>query len=147
MPTHLIVSNCRSATAVNGALARSTTFAELANRIRALRGVVYIRDGYTLQLRTKRVLSGALSHRVTMAGDQRVLHVSVAMGNGDEALRTLAHEFQHVIEVLESLAATDADVDALYERIGNPIAAGVVETDAALATEQIVARELRRGGK
>jgi hypothetical protein len=56
----------------------------------------------------------------------------------------MAHEFQHVIEVLEAGATSESDVDALYRRIGSQAGARVVETAAATMTERLVERELRK---
>jgi hypothetical protein len=42
-----------------------------------MNGIVYITDRYYVNSQTRRVLSGALSHSVSMAG-ARVLHVMVA---------------------------------------------------------------------
>ena len=80
------------------------------DRIGELKGIVYVEDRYYVNERTRKVLSGALSHQVTMAGAHRVLHVMVAPESGDRRLLTLAHELQHAIEVLE---ATDVAIQPM----------------------------------
>jgi hypothetical protein len=108
-----------------------------------LNGIVYIKSGFSVNDHTKRVLSGALSHQISMAGAHRVLHVMVAPESGDRPVITMAHELQHAIEVLEAPdVATEAAVDQLFERIGMHADTGIVETQAALNVERAVAREL-----
>ena len=105
-------------------MARSATLSREIERIGELNGIVYIKDAYYVEPRTGRVLSGALSHEVTMAGSHRVLHVTVAPESGDRCLITLAHELQHAIEVLEAKGAvTRVAVDRLFERIGMQVGA------------------------
>jgi hypothetical protein len=107
-----------------------------------MNGIVYITDRYYVNSQTRRVLSGALSHSVSMAGAHRVLHVMVAPDRVTGSW-SLAHELQHAIEVLEaSDVATEAAVDRLFERIGIQVSAGVRETQAALDVERVVSREL-----
>jgi hypothetical protein len=124
-------------------MARSATFRWLVDRVGELNGIVYIKDGFYVNDSTKRVLSGALSHRISMPGAHRVLHVMVAPESGDRPLITMAHELQHAIEVLEAPdVATEAAVDQLFERIGMHAGTGIVETQAALNVERAVVREL-----
>jgi hypothetical protein len=128
---------------VANGMMRSATLRLTIDRVGELKGIVYIEDGYYVNGKTKRVLSGALSHQITTAGAYRVLHAMVAPESGDRRLMTMAHELQHAIEVLEAIeVATEAAVDELFERIGTQSSAGVVETQAALDVERAVAREL-----
>ena len=109
-------------------MARSATLRRAIDRIGELNGIVYIKDAYYVDPRTGRVLSGALSHEITMAGTHRVLHVTVAPESGDRSLITLGHELQHAIEVLEANdVTTEAGVDRLFERIGVRVGASVME--------------------
>jgi hypothetical protein len=108
--------------------------------------MVYIEDGYYVNSQTKRVLSASLSHRISVAGAHRVLHLTVAPQSGDRSIINLAHELQHVLEVLEATdVSTEAAIDQLFERIGMRMSAGVMETQAALTVERTVARELAAG--
>jgi len=143
VPDQLRSFDCRTVTIVANGMARSTTFRRLIDRVGQLNGIIYIEDRYYVNDRTKRVLSGALSHQITRAGAHRVLHLIVAPESGDRRLVTMAHELQHAIEVLEaSDVNTEAAVDQLFERIGMHTSAGVVETQAALDAERAVAHEL-----
>jgi hypothetical protein len=74
-----------------------------------------------------------------------VLHVMVGAVHGDRPIYLLAHELQHVVEVLEAPdVLTERDVDQLFERIGWRAFAGDMETQAALDTERAVRSELSR---
>jgi len=70
------------------------------------------------------------------------MFVLVAPGRGDETIVTLAHELQHCVEVLESHATTEAEIDALFQRIGTPVAPGTTETAAAIQFARTVRLEL-----
>ena len=143
VPEHLRILDCRMAALVTNGMARSSTLRQLTDTVGTLRGIVYVKTGYYVNPDTKRVLSGALSHRISVAGAYRLLHLMVAPESGDRPLVILAHELQHAIEVLEhSDVATEAAVDRLFDRIGTHTGAGVVETQAAQVAERAVAREL-----
>jgi hypothetical protein len=143
VPNQLRSFDCRTLAIVANGLARSTTFRQLIDRVGQLNGIVYIEDRYYVNGRTRRVLSGALSHQVTIAGAYRILYLIVAPESGDRRLVVMAHELQHAIEVLEATDAnTEAAIDQLFERIGTHTSAGVVETQAALAAEHAVVGEL-----
>ena len=61
----------------------------------------------------------------------------------DNAIATVGHELRHALEVLEtSKAITEAEVDALFDRIGWQTSAHTVETQAALDAGNAIAREL-----
>lgn len=143
LPAQVRPLTCRTVARVADGMARSGTLRRIIDRIGELNGIIYIKDAYYVDPRTRRVLSGALSHEITMAGVHRVLHVTVAPESGDRLLITLAHELQHAIEVLEAHdVATETDVDRLFERIGVPVGASVMETTSAIDVERVVAREL-----
>jgi len=143
VPGQLRPLSCRTAAIVASGLARSATFRQLVDRVGQLNGIVYITDRYYVNSQTRRVLSGALSHSVSIAGAHRVLHLIVAPESGDRPIITMAHERQHAIEVLEAPGVdTEAAVDQLFERIGVHVSAGVMETQAALDAERAVMRDL-----
>ena len=125
-------------------LARSATFREVVARIAALNGIVYVQPTIIVQSEARRVLDGALIHRVTWVGSRRALVVIVVPGQGDRSVTILAHEFQHATEVLASSASTEAEIDALFARIGVHVGAGTTETTAAIAVERAVSRELSK---
>jgi hypothetical protein len=145
VPIQLRPLDCRLAAAIADGLIRSATFRQLVERVGALNGIVYIHLKPYVNLQTKRVLDGGLSHAVTIAGAHRMLHVMVGAGQGDRPIFILAHELQHAIEVLEVPdVSTEEAVDQLFERIGTHVYAGAVETQAALDAEHAVRRELAR---
>jgi hypothetical protein len=129
--------------AMANGMVRSATLRRMVDRVGELNGIVYIEDRCYVNDRAGRVLSGALSHHITVAGAFRVLHLLVAPESGHRQLTTIAHELQHAIEVLEATEVTsDAAVDRLFERIGVNTSAGVIETQAAVDMERAVGREL-----
>jgi hypothetical protein len=116
----------------------------LVRRLGELHGIVYVSTPASLSGKSR--LVGGLSHAIAAAGETRILHVTLVreLDYRDRAIATLAHEFTHALEVLESPdTRTEADVDTLYDRIGYVLARGVVETNAARAMGRVVAAELR----
>jgi hypothetical protein len=143
LPAQVRPLTCRTAARMVDGMARSATLRREIDRIGELNGIVYIKDAYYVDPRTRRVLSGALSHEITMAGAHRVLHLTVAPESGDRSLVTLGHELQHTIEVLEANdVTTEAAADRLFERIGVRVGASVMETQSAVDVQRAVAREL-----
>lgn len=143
IPDQVRVADCGLAKAIASGLERSETLRKEVDRVGHLKGIVYLESRYFVQPRTRAVLSGALLHTVSQAGSRRILRVIVAPESGDRPILVVAHELQHAIEVLESDAMTEADIDQLFERIGTPAATGIVETQAALDVERTVGRELK----
>ena len=127
LPSHIRVMDCRLAASIVDGLRRSDGLRELVDRIAALDGIVYVIFEPTHP-----------GWRVS------VLRVTVTNDAGDKAIGTVAHEFRHVIEVLEHADARNEDaVHALFTRIGTEFQPGVFETSAALESERVVLRELR----
>jgi hypothetical protein len=74
----------------------------------------------------------------------RVRRIVVTGGLNDAAIAIGGHELRHALEVLEmSDATTESQVDALYTRIGWRTSGHTVETQAALAAGNGIAKELR----
>ena len=145
VPAQLRPSDCRLAAAIADGMKRSSTFRRLVEQVGTLNGIVYIQLRQSVNLQTKRVLDGALSHSITTAGPYRLLHVIVGAVQGDRPIYILAHELQHAIEVLGAPhVSTEHDVDQLFERIGLHAFAGDAETQAALDIERTVRSELAR---
>ena len=145
LPSQLDIIDCRLAAAVERSLERSATLREVVRRVGALQGRVYIRTVVSVMPGGPRSLLGGLSHDVVTCGPYRLLHVTVRHGYDDKAVATIGHELQHAVEVLEHPeAGTQFEVDGLFLRIGEQVAARVVETRRALAVEAMVFRELRR---
>ena len=144
LPAQIDIVDCRLARAVEQALNRSASLQRVVDRVGALQGRVYIRTAVSVAPGGTHPLLGGLSHQVVMAGPYCLLHVTVLHGHDDKALATIGHELQHALEVLEHPEArTQPDVDELFVKIGGQVAAGVVETQAAVAIEAAVLRELR----
>lgn len=142
MPYQIRLSSCTLAKAVATGMARSATFRQLVGRVGDLKGIVYVNARFLVEPDTRRVFYGALQHRIVKAGDYRLLYVTLAPEPGDQPVVILAHELQHAIEVLESRAANDAAVDALFERIGAQADAWAFETGAAVQVQRTVGKEL-----
>jgi len=121
VPEHIRPLDCRVATIVAAGLARSEIFSDLVGRIGRLNGIVYVMPG-----------------RVFM------VHARLAFERWTDASHDLARfpAFQHAIEVLSSTASTEAEIDALFERIGIPVGHGVTETNAAITVQRTIGREL-----
>ena len=76
---------------------------------------------------------------LTSTASQRLVLVRVRIPDIN-LVATLAHELQHALEIAASDARTQADVEALFKRIGRDNGNGQFETDAALAAERAVTR-------
>jgi hypothetical protein len=144
IPEYLRPTTCDLASAVATGLARSGTFRSVAARVGELNGVVYIQPGVIVQTAAERELHGALLHNAARIGGRRALFVVLRPGLGNLTVATLAHELQHAVEVLESDATTESQIDALFVHIGTEVGAGTVETLRANLVQQTVARELAR---
>ena len=120
---------------------RSPTMRALVDRIEASDVIVYI--GATPLM--KSYLSGALSF-VTTAGGYRYVRATINTDQlADQMIATIAHEFQHVLELIEDPTVVDnASLVKLYRRIGmsNSEHRASWETLAAQTTAQQVKREL-----
>jgi hypothetical protein len=144
LPAQIGISDCRLARSVADGIQRSATLRKLVDRMGELKGRVYVTTAVSAAAGANRPLLGALSHKTVMAGEYCLLRVTVLHAYDDNAVATIAHELRHAVEVLENPEArTEADVDALFERIGQRVSAGIVETQAALDTEHRVAQELK----
>lgn len=134
--------DARTAKFLDQGLKRSPTMRALANRIEAGDVIVYV--GVSPFMKSH--LSGALSF-VTTGGDFRYVRASINSDLvPDLMIATLAHEFQHVIEVLdEPTVVDDHSLAQLYRRIGIASSNGSQsqwETLAAQAMGRQVRREL-----
>ena len=122
---------------------RSRTFREMVARIDSLPGLVYIVPS---RCGAKSALPACLDHNVHTRGGYRLLRVNVMPNeSGPYLIALIAHELQHVIEVLSDESATSREaVTEMYQRISSKrSSARGFETDAALATQTMVLRELR----
>jgi hypothetical protein len=129
--------------AIEIGLQLSPTFAALAQSIEDAEFVVYVESSRIL----KRGMDGCLVHG---AAGPRYLRVLLKTGLSlDERIAVLAHELQHVREVIQAGILNDPTaMQALFSRIGfNKRQQGArqqeYETEAARQVALTVARELR----
>jgi hypothetical protein len=123
-------------------LKRSPTMRALVDRIEASNVIVYVGAKPLM----KSNLAGALSF-VTAAGEYRYVRAMISADQtGDLMIATLAHEFQHVVELIDNESVVDEDsLVKLYRRIGiSSVERRFTgwETLAAQATGAQVRREL-----
>jgi hypothetical protein len=127
--------------AIDDGRRRSPTFALLVDAIERSNLSVYVTRALTLPHR----MEGCL---VANATGSRHLRVLIVMGLGkDRTITVLAHELQHVREVLDAGGGNDqAAFDALFTRIGERQLGTPTEryeTAAAHEVMALVSRELR----
>lgn len=144
MPEHIRTTSCEMVRAITVGMSTSPRFRRLVEHVAELHGIVYVIGRQVVQTETRRVIDGALQHRVTIAGSHRLFYVTVTPYSGVRPVPIIAHELQHVIEVLESNATSEQEIDDLFERIGVRTGARTMETAAARAAELAVAKEVSR---
>jgi hypothetical protein len=144
LPEHIRPDTCDMMRVVAVGMSDSPSFRRLVERVATLHGIVYLTAKQVVQSQTLRVIDGTLQHRLTVAGSYRLLYATVTPYRGLRPLPIIAHELQHAIEVLESNATSEREIDDLFERIGVYTATRTVETAAALAVEETVKKELAR---
>lgn len=142
VPDQIRTTNCEMRQAIAIGMSSSPTFRRLLERVAELRGIVYVTAAPLVQAERRKVIDGALQHRVTVAGSYRLLFVTVMPYSDLRPIAILAHELQHVVEVLESDATTAQAIDQLFERIGMRVGARTTETAAALDIQRAVINEL-----
>jgi hypothetical protein len=120
---------------------KSPTFRALVERIEAGDVLVYLDTPLAL----RPGLSGRLTWMATTDAG-RMVRASLRPGlSGREAVAILAHELQHVVEIVDHPEVTSAaTLSGLYARIGRSTTfePGHWDTEAALTTGRLVRREL-----
>ena len=127
---------------ITEAAAQSKTFRGLVDRIGNTDGIVFVADG-----RCGHGVRACLLHAVTIAGPNRLLWIVVDPRKTDrEAMRSIGHELQHAVEVLDepSVRSTDAIYRLLLRIDGDRDSAGRFETEAATRAGEAVSRDLRK---
>ena len=127
---------------ITEAAAQSKTFRGLVDRIGNTDGIVFVADG-----RCGHGVRACLLHAVTIAGPNRLLWILVDPRRTDrEAMRSIGHELQHAVEVLDDPNVRSAD--AIYRLLlrigGDRDSAGRFETEAATRAGEAVSRDLRK---
>ena len=125
---------------IRDATDRSTTFRRLVDAIAATDGMVFIVRG-----RCPTLVRACLVLWMGVAGQYRILRVIVDDRKlGSDAIVSIAHELQHVLEVLSHRSVTNgARMYALFGRIGT-LRGQSFETKTAIIVEEAVRSELRR---
>jgi len=141
LPDHVRIPDCRKAAAVADAAGRSATLNDLFQRVQRTNGLIFITTPPAIG-RAKDILGG-LSLDISVAGSFRILRIYVTCRLDDTAMAVVGHEVRHAVEVLETSATTEAEVDALYGRIGWPMSSLSFETQAAIDAQNTIAHELR----
>ena len=127
--------------AVQAAIARSPTIAAMVDRLRRARVIVYVQPIENLP-------PGVYARTTLISGTSpRYLRIEVLHGCADpqdrQRLALIGHELRHAVEIAEEPSATDgAGVERLYARIGRTTGKWQFESDAAMATQEQVLREL-----
>ena len=123
---------------------RSPTLRALADQVERGDVVVYLEIAFTLD-------PGMAACVTWMASAPGARYVRVSMRRNlreADAIATLAHELQHVVEVIDSPEVqSGADLAALYARIGHRTGRGgrTWDTVAALRIGDLTRTELARG--
>jgi hypothetical protein len=125
---------------ITEAAAQSKTFRGLVDRVGNTDGIVFVADG-----QCGHGVRACLLHTVTIAGPNRLLWILVDPRKTDrEAMRSIGHELQHAVEVLDDPSVRSAD--AIYRLLlrigGDRDSAGRFETEAATRAGEAVSREL-----
>ena len=140
---HLRPLGSLAATAIAEGVRRSPTFVELVETVEASDFVVYVQTSRQL----KRGMAGCLVH-----GDIGLRYLRVVLKTGlslEKRIEVLAHELQHVREVIEAGILNDpVAMDRLFARVGftkrdSGARQQEYETAAALQVSAMVARELQ----
>ena len=123
--------------------ARSPTFRALVDATEELSFVVYIATAVKLS----QGMRGALLHQSAGRREMPILRVLVKANlSRDEAIATIGHELQHVVETIEGAARTSVEMATLFEELDSNPTSGMrkYETEAAVQVSSKVAGELRR---
>ncbi len=127
--------------AISIATGRSPTLRALVEQLTVHGGVVYV----TPSISVPQGREASLLHAMWASGGLRYLRILVRWGLPEDYLvAVIAHEVQHVLEVLEAPEVHDArSMQELFDRIGVR-SLDAYETDAAREIQTKVFGELRR---
>ena len=122
---------------------RSATFRMLVDDIDSRPGVVYVAS----TIRLSRHMDGALLHKLGGSPDIPILRMLIKTAiAGDYAIGILAHELQHVLEVLRAGSPADgAAMATLFGALDHQAADSKFETEEARAITSRVLDELEAG--
>jgi len=124
---------------------QSATFKKLVDEVEGLPGIVYL----DATVAVPRGLDGALLHRVAGSRSLPILRVQLRWNlSPAEGIATLAHELQHVAEVLRGAQTLDSSaMSALFTSIdrAHVVGSSRFETEEARQVTTRVRDELARG--
>ncbi len=126
--------------------ARSPTFRALVDATEGLSCVVYV----TTVVKLSQGMRGALLHQPAGRREMPVLRVLVKRNlSRDEAIATIGHELQHVVEAMSGTAGGEIQMAALFAGLNATEGHDVrkYETDAAVDVTRRVHDELRHRPK
>jgi hypothetical protein len=124
---------------------RSATFRDLISRIDASDGIVLVEED-TCPAR----LRACLAHRVTLAGDYRILFVYLDVSGRDiDLMALIGHELRHALEVFDepSLRSDEAIKWFYLDPVRRASPTRRPETRASQETGDAVFHEVRRSRK
>jgi len=132
------------ADAMRQALQDSATFRRLAVAIHKTDGIVYVRRG-----RCGGRVTGCTQF-AAVSGPNRILHVTIDTATTGLDVGTIAHELQHVLEVLRNPNIRSAEGMVLFYMVAGRATlmnSRFRETAAAIAAGQSVRAELREAAR
>ena len=142
---HVRSSEARIREAILDGYFRSATFRKLVDAAEGLPCIVYVATAVKLPHDTQ----GALLHWAAGSPETPVLRVLVKNNlTPEEAIATVAHELQHVVEAATAALSTgEWNMGAAFDKL-DPMTSRVTgvrkyETDAAVAVTRAVRNELR----
>ena len=139
---HVRSAQSRVVAAIRDALSRSPTFGRLLTTLDGSDVVVYVE----LARKMPTGMDGYFAHWVVLSGGYRYVHIFVDFELAQNRLiETIAHELQHAIEFAQAPdVRTNDAMRELFQRLDSGrCVRGCTETDAAIAIQKAVARELR----
>jgi hypothetical protein len=128
------------ATLIREGIDRSTTFRRLVDAIQTTDGVVYVEQG-----RCGHGVRVCLALSITVAGPHRVLRMVVEDLHPEaEAIRAIAHELCHALEIVGQPTITTSEAIYLFYKQYGSWRGDAFETEAAVEAGDAVYRELRK---
>jgi len=139
--TRVRTSNPEVAVLLHQACERSGTFPALVQAIDGTDGLVYIASGRC----ARSTVRACLTHQVTVAGPNRILHIQVDTNRRDlDVMIAIGHELAHAMEVLGEPGISNGQEETDFYRGHAVMMKSVLETYNAIQAGASVGAELRR---
>ena len=143
--THVRTAEAEIRELIADGYVRSATFRQLVDGVEGLSCVVYI----ARTARLSQGMNGALLHSAVGRSDMPILRILLkASLSGDEAIATIGHELQHVVEA--DGASNARAIAAAFDELDSTARTGSIrkyETEAAVDITWKVRTELRRAAR